>query len=114
MKKICYRPVYNRKNRLNAQGAALLQVEAYLEKKKVYLSSHIYLKPEQWDEKRKVIKRHPNAESLNYMLREFMIGLEQKEFITYWTAPITHVLINASEEQQTSGSITYPHLFSEQ
>lgn len=79
MKKICYRPVYNRKNRLNAQGAALLQVEAYLEKKKVYLSSHIYLKPEQWDEKRKVIKRHPNAESLNYMLREFMIGLEQKE-----------------------------------
>lgn len=30
MKKISYRPVYNRKKKLNAQGTALLQVEAYL------------------------------------------------------------------------------------
>ena len=30
MKKISYRPVYNRKNRLNKQGKALLQIEAYL------------------------------------------------------------------------------------
>lgn len=34
MKKICYRPVYNRKKRLNAQGEALVQVEAYLGGKK--------------------------------------------------------------------------------
>ena len=45
MKKISYRPVYNRKNKLNEHGAALLQVEAYLERKKIYFSTHIYLSP---------------------------------------------------------------------
>lgn len=83
MKKISYRPVYNRKKQLNAQGEALLQIEAYLEKKKIYLSSHIYLTPDQWDEKRQMIRHHPHADSLNYMLREFIISLEQKE-IEYW------------------------------
>ncbi len=83
MRKICYRLVYNRKNRLNAQGMALLQIEAYLDKKKTYFSSRIYLYPEQWDVKRKMIVRHPNADSLNYMVREFMINLEQKEILLW-------------------------------
>ena len=66
MRKICYRFVYNRKRRLNAQGMALLQIEAYLERKKIYFSSHIYLTPEQWDERKKLIKRHPHAEGVGY------------------------------------------------
>ena len=49
MKKISYRLVYNRKKRLNASGKALIQVEAYLTKRKVYFSTHIYVRPEQWD-----------------------------------------------------------------
>ena len=79
MKKIFYRLVYNRKNHLNSQGTALLQVEAYLDKRKIYFSTHVYLRPEQWDSKRKIVKCHPNAEELNYMLREYIIKLEQKE-----------------------------------
>lgn len=51
MRKISYRPVYNRKKCLNSRGTALVQVEAYLNKKKVYFSTHIYLRPEQWDVK---------------------------------------------------------------
>ena len=83
MKKISYRPVYNRKKKLNAQGTALLQVEAYLKQKKVYFSTQIYLRPEQWDKRKKQIIKHPNAEALNYMLSEFIIILEQKE-IELW------------------------------
>lgn len=79
MKKISYRPVYNRKNRLNKQGKALLQIEAYLEKRKVYFSSHIHLTPQQWDKRRERIVAHPNAEALNLMLATFMMELEQKE-----------------------------------
>lgn len=79
MKKICYRPVYNRKKKLNAQGAALLQVEAHLDKKKIYFSTHIYLTPDQWDYKKGLIINHIHSDSLNYMLREFIINLEQKE-----------------------------------
>ena len=79
MGKICYRPVFNRTNRLNAQGKALLQVEAYLERKKIYFSTHIYLKPQQWNRKRCMVVRHPEADALNYFLRDYILKLEQKE-----------------------------------
>lgn len=83
MRKISYRPVYNRKHQLNAQGKALLQIEAYLERRKAYFSTHIYLTPDQWDERRKIIKHHPNAEALNYKVRAFISSLEEKE-LTIW------------------------------
>ena len=79
MRKIYYRPVFNRKNHLNAQGTALLQVEAYLERRKIYFSSHIYLRPDQWDDKKLLIKHHPHADDLNVMLKEFILKLERKE-----------------------------------
>lgn len=83
MRKICYQPIYNRKKKLNAQGKALLQIEAYLEKRKIYFSTHIYLSPEQWDNRRKLIRKHPNAEALNYQVKEFLIQLESKE-LSLW------------------------------
>lgn len=39
MKKINYRLVYNRKKSLNNEGKALVQVEAYLESKKILNSA---------------------------------------------------------------------------
>ena len=39
MSKIIYNLVYNRKRSLNKKGMALVQVEAYLDRKKKYLSS---------------------------------------------------------------------------
>lgn len=83
MEKIIYRAIYNKKKTLNAHGTALLQIEAQLNHKKIYFSSHIYLRPDQWDEKKELIKNHPNAESLNYMIRDFIVRLEQKE-IELW------------------------------
>ena len=83
MRKISYRPIYNRKNQLNVEGKALLQIEAYLERRKVYFSTHIYLTPDQWDDRKKLIKQHPNAEALNYKVREFIFGLEEKE-LSIW------------------------------
>lgn len=106
MKKICFRPVYNRKNRLTAQGTALLQVEAYLEGKKAYFSSHIHLTPEQWDNRKRLIVRHPNAESLNYMLRMFIIDLEQKE-IELWKNGCEITLERLKEEMSPGGGIIF-------
>ena len=79
MNKISYRIVYNRKKRLNAEGKALLQVEAYLKGKRIYFSTNIYLTPKQWDNKKKMIKSHVAAGSLNYYLREFITKLELRE-----------------------------------
>lgn len=88
MRKITYRPVFNRKKQLDAQGKALLQIEAYLERKKIYFSTYIYLTPEQWDNKMKLVKQHPNAESLNYKIREFIFELEKKELSIWRTGKV--------------------------
>ena len=79
MEKISYNLVFNRKKRLNKRGMALAQVEAYLNRKKMYFSTKIYLKPEQWDAKRKMVKNHPNANVLNRMLYENIAAIEQTE-----------------------------------
>lgn len=106
MKKICYRPVYNRKNKLNGKGTALLQIEAYLERKKVYFSTQIYLHPEQWDNRKEQIIKHPNADALNYMLREFIITLENKE-IELWKNGFETSLERLKEEMTSPGSMTF-------
>lgn len=79
MEKINYNLVFNRKKRLNSKGMALVQVEAYLSRKKMYFSTKVYLKPEQWDSKRRMVKNHPNAEVLNHMLYEHIASIEQLE-----------------------------------
>ena len=44
MEKVIYNLVFNRKKRLNAEGKALIQVEAYLNRQKKYFSDKITLK----------------------------------------------------------------------
>lgn len=79
MSKIVYKLVYNRKKCLNKRGMAVVQVEAYLDRKKKYFSTKVYLKPEQWDDKKMVVKKHPNAEALNRLIYESMAWIEKKE-----------------------------------
>lgn len=79
MEKITYNLVFNRKKKLNKKGMALIQVEAYLNRKKVYFSTKVYLKPDQWDSKRRMIRNHPNSDALNRMLYEYMADMEKKE-----------------------------------
>lgn len=79
MGKISYTLVYNRKKKLNKKGNALVQVEAYLDKRKAYFSTGVYLRPGQWDLKRRMVKDHPNKEALNRMLYGLVATLEQKE-----------------------------------
>ena len=79
MNKIVYKLVYNRKKILNRKGEALVQVEAYLNRRKKYFSTHIYLKPEQWDARKERVRKHPNAEALNRQLYAFRADMEKKE-----------------------------------
>lgn len=78
MSKIIYNLVYNRKRSLNKKGMALVQVEAYLDRKKKYFSTKVYLKPEQWDNKKLIVKNHPNADALNRLIYEFMAMIEKR------------------------------------
>lgn len=79
MNKIIYNLVYNRKKCLNKKGMALVQVEAYLGRKKKYFSTKVYLKSEQWDNKKLIVKNHPNADALNRLIYEFVATIEKKE-----------------------------------
>lgn len=44
MEKVIYNLVFNRKKQLNAEGKALIQVEAYLNRQKRYFSTKVYVK----------------------------------------------------------------------
>lgn len=79
MKKISFRLIFNRKRRLNSEGKALVQIEAYLDGKKIYFSSHIYIKPENWNNQKREIINHPHHTELNRLLYEYILQLEWKE-----------------------------------
>ena len=106
MRKIGYRSVYNRKKQLNAQGTALIQVEAYLERRKIYFSTHIYLTPNQWCEQRHEIVKHPHADTLNRMLQSFIIELERKE-LELWKNGHEVTLNRLRDEFKTQSSPSF-------
>lgn len=58
---------------------ALVQVEAYLDRKKKYFSTKVYLRPEQWDAKKLIVRNHPNADALNRLIYEYMSMIEKRE-----------------------------------
>lgn len=108
MNKIIYSLVYNRKKSLNKRGMALVQVEAYLNRKKKYFSTKVYLRPDQWDAKKLLVKNHPNADALNRLIYEFMAMIEKRE-LELWQQgkPITldvlkEVLTEKQEQEDKS------------
>ena len=96
MDKIRYRLVYNRRKQLNAQGKALIQVEASLCKRKVYLTTRIYVRPDEWDKKTSTIAGHPLAMELNTWLYEYILKLERFE-LAMWKRGITPTLLQLKE-----------------
>ncbi len=80
-----YRFVFNRKNKLNKNGQALIQLETYLNGKRKYFSTGIYITPDQWDKKKHIIKNHPQSQQLNWQLgvmkqqyQEFEMEMKRK------------------------------------
>lgn len=110
MNKIIYSLVYNRKKSLNKRGVALVQVEAYLNRKKKYFSTKVYLRPDQWDAKKLLVKNHPNADALNRLIYEFMAMIEKRE-LELWQQgkPITLEILKEmlSEQQDKSSFIPF-------
>ncbi len=108
MQKIRYRLVYNRKNQLNHQGTALIQVEAKLNQRNIYLTTNIYLQPEHWDKSTAQVVNHPQAIELNAMLFEFIIHLQEIE-LGLWKRGIqpTLALLRDAVHKKAPSSITF-------
>lgn len=109
MNKIIYSLVYNWKKSLNKRGVALVQVEAYLNRKKKYFSTKVYLRPDQWDAKKLLVKNHPNADALNRLIYEFMAMIEKRE-LELWqqgkpiTLEILKEMLSEQQEQEDKSS----------
>lgn len=108
IEKIRYRLVYNRKNQLNAQGTSLVQIEAYLNKRKIYLSTQLYLRPQEWDKATSQVVNHPQSNELNAMLYEKIIELQSVE-IGYWKQGISPSLLDIKNavKHQVTADITF-------
>lgn len=91
MQKIRYRLVYNRKNKLNRQGCALVQVEAKLNQRNIYFTTNLYLRPDNWDKDTSQVINHPQSVELNTMLFEFIIHLQEIE-LSFWKRGIQPTL----------------------
>lgn len=109
MEKIRYRLVYNRKKHLNKQGAALVQVEASLNQRKIYFKTNIYIKPEHWDKRTSQVIGHPQANDLNSMLFEFVLHLQGIE-LALWKrgVPATLSLLKDAMKKNRPINITFP------
>jgi len=84
--KISFKVIYNRLNKLNKNGEALIQIRLYQkpEEKKVtdrkYISTGIYIKPSEWDNRRNIISRkHPNFVRLNNIISLQLKNLQDRE-----------------------------------
>ena len=55
-------------------GTALVQVEAYLNQRKIYLKTNVYLKPECWSREGAQVINHHQSNELNAMLYEYILA----------------------------------------
>lgn len=78
--KISYTFVFNRKNTLDREGKALIQIKAYQTGKTRYFSTETYLEPRHWDDRNKRVKHnHPQAYEMNKYLQRLRDEMEAHE-----------------------------------
>lgn len=108
MEKIRFRLVYNRRKQLNRQGKALIQIEASQNQRKIYFSTRIYIRPEEWDKGTSTIVGHPHAYELNTLIYEQMLQLEALE-LSLWKRCITPTLAQLKESvlQNRTSNISF-------
>lgn len=77
MQKIRYRLCFNYANRLNKQGYAPVALECRQGQRKIYISSKVMLRPEQWN--RGMVVNHDNGDKLTAYLVRWMHKIEEIE-----------------------------------
>jgi integrase len=80
---VSYKLVYNRKNVLDAEGKALVQIEAYQQGKRRYFTTGVRIPPASWNAKNREVK---NDMAANQRIRQRLADLHQFEL----TFPTTH------------------------
>lgn len=77
---IQFKFIYNSKKKLLKDGTALIQIRAYQNPKRKYISTEIYIKPHQWSNRLGKVIDHPNANEYNAELSRQVNNLENFTF----------------------------------
>lgn len=79
MRQIEFTLVYNRKKSLNKNGEALIQVCCYRMGVRKYFSTGIYIKPEEWNDRKQIVNHYrEDYEELNERLEQKLLDLKTK------------------------------------
>lgn len=78
LQKVRFRLVFNRACRLNRNGEGLVQIECSQGSRRIYISTHVYVKPLFWNPVQ-MIHGHPLSQGLNAALLQMLIEVEQIE-----------------------------------
>src|SRR3954469_9411212 len=78
--KVTFTPIFNRRNKLNNHGKATIEIRAYHNRKRTFISTGIFIMPIHWDERRHAInKKHPHANELNGQIDKIISDFEKKQ-----------------------------------
>ncbi len=78
--KATYQLIFNRKDKLNSQGQAPVEIRVTLNRKTAYFSTKIHIKPTEWNDKRlRVNSKHPNNIKINNYLYDKISEIEEYE-----------------------------------
>lgn len=83
MDKLSIKPVWNRHNRLSKDGTAPIHIDIYRSGKnnlRKFINSEVSILEEEWDKKKGVVKKHPNASHLNKLIRDRIAAIENYEY----------------------------------
>ena len=70
MKTLTVKPIFNRKNKLNDRGKAVIQFRFTYNRKSIYSNTGIYIEPRQFDSQRLRVKFHDQKFELNKFLQD--------------------------------------------
>ena len=68
--------IHNFKKKLRKDGTAIINLKAYLNGKRKYISTPIYVKPTQWSKRLSKVVDHPNANAYNAEIHRQLNKLE--------------------------------------
>lgn len=68
--------IHNFKKKLRKDGTAIINLKAYLDGKRKYISTKIYVKPTQWSKRLSQVVDHPNANAYNAEIHRQLNELE--------------------------------------
>lgn len=104
--KILFSKVYNRKNQLNKEGKAPIEICCYLNQKRRYISTGIFIAPNDWNDNKKIIRQNSDLSiTQNKILDQQINQLENLELDCYQRGePPTLAIVDRLKQQPTDKS----------